>query len=59
MIKEFVLIALIQVPPLSEAAFELQPVEYHQTLRECELSRKVKLMAKDAISYQCLKRDTN
>lgn len=59
MIKEFILLALMQVPSPDQAEYELQPIEYHQTMRECELSRKVKLMAKDSISYQCLKRDTN
>jgi hypothetical protein len=56
MIKEFVLLALIQVPPMEEAVFELQPVGYFETMRECQLSRKVKLVSKEAPSYQCVKR---
>lgn len=57
MLKEFVLIALIQVPPMSEAVYEPQVVEYFETMRECQLTRKVKLVAKDALSYECARRD--
>lgn len=59
MLKEFVLLALIQVPSPDYAEYELQPIEYHQTMRECQLSRKVKLVTKEAPSYQCMKRDIN
>jgi hypothetical protein len=56
MIKEFVLLALLQVAPTEEAVFELTPVEYFETMRECQLSRKVKLVSKNAPSYECMKR---
>ena len=57
MIKEFVLLALMQVPPTSEAVFELQPVEYFETMQECQLSRKVRVVSKDTPSFQCMRRD--
>jgi hypothetical protein len=56
MIKEFVLLALLQVAPTEEAVFELTPVEYFETMRECQLSRKVKVVSKNAPSYECMKR---
>jgi hypothetical protein len=51
-----VLLALLQVAPTEEAVFELTPVEYFETMRECQLSRKVKLVSKNAPSYECMKR---
>lgn len=57
MIKEFVLLALMQVPNADIATYDLQPVEYFETMRECQLSRKVKVVSKDAPSYQCMRRD--
>jgi hypothetical protein len=56
MIKEFVLLALLQVAPTEEAVFELTPVGYFETMRECQLSRKVKVVSKNAPSYECMKR---
>jgi hypothetical protein len=56
MIKEFVLLALLQVAPTEEAVFELTPVEYFETMRECQLSRKVKVVSKNAPSYEYMKR---
>lgn len=60
MIKEFVLVALIQVPthiPEEPTTYELRPIEQHSTMRECQLSRKVKLPTNKIPSYQCLRRD--
>jgi hypothetical protein len=62
MIKEFVLLALVQVPtyvPEDPSTYELQPIEYFQTMRECRLSRKVKITTKQTPSYECLRRDMN
>jgi hypothetical protein len=60
MIKEFVLLALVQVPTYvqeSPTTYELQPVEYHETMQQCQLSRKVKLVSKGVLSFECLRRD--
>jgi hypothetical protein len=60
MIKEFVLLALVQVPtyiPDAPSTYELQPIEYHSTMRECQLSRKVKIATKQTPSFECLRRD--
>jgi hypothetical protein len=60
MIPEFVLLALVQVPtlvPSEPTTYELQPIEYHHTMRDCQLSRKVKLVSVKTPSYECLRRD--
>jgi hypothetical protein len=60
MIKEFVLLALVQVPTLSPdepITYELQPIEYHATMRECQLSRKVRIRTIKTPSYECLRKD--
>ena len=60
MLKEFVLVALMQVPtyvPEEPSTYELRPVSYHETMRECLLSRRVKLVTKEAPSYECMRRD--
>ena len=55
MIETIVLLALVQVPPMDEANYELQVVERFNTTQECELSRKVKLQHKPALvqGYKC------
>ena len=60
MIKEFVLLALIQVPthvPSDPMTYELQPVSYHETMRDCQLAKKVTLATLKVPSYECLRRD--
>lgn len=62
MIKEFVLVALVQVPTyvLEEpTTYEVQPIEYHATMKECQLSRKVKIATNKTPSFQCLRRDVD
>jgi hypothetical protein len=62
MIKEFVLIALVQVPtyvPDEPSTYELRPVEYHSTMQECKVSLKTKVPNNKTPSYQCLRRDFN
>lgn len=57
MVKEFVLLALMQVPSADIATYDLQPVEYFETMHECQLNRKVRVVTKDAPSFQCMRRD--
>ena len=55
MIKEFVLIILIQVPSATEAVFEIQAQEYFETMKACRIALEAKLSTSKAVSHQCLK----